>query len=173
MYGTRPAVDVWQGEYSTALVRMGFAHGVVSPTVFRHAAREMSCSVHGDDFKSSGPAGALDWLEASIAAEHEIPVGPRLGPGPGSAKQVHALNRVIIWRRQDRVRGRPRASRTAHRCVWHNWRQLHAHPWCNAHVPGARGIRAPRTAPPHCFSGIRSSVELLVGRPDRSPVRVQ
>ena len=86
MYGTRPAADGWQEEYSTALVRMGFVQGTASPNVFRHHAREISCSAHGDDFTSSGPADALDWLEESIAKEYEISVGPRLGPGPNDAK---------------------------------------------------------------------------------------
>ena len=36
MYGTRPAADGWQEEYSTALVRMGFVQGLASPNVFRH-----------------------------------------------------------------------------------------------------------------------------------------
>jgi len=97
MYGTRPAADGWQEEYRTALVRMGFRQGIASPNVFRHQERRISCSVHGDDFTSSGPADALDWLESSIAAEYEISVGPRLGPGPHDAKQARALNRVITW----------------------------------------------------------------------------
>ena len=70
MYGTRPAADGWQEEYSTALVRMGFGQGIACPNVFRHAERQISCSVHGDDFTSCGPADALDWLETSIAAEY-------------------------------------------------------------------------------------------------------
>ena len=65
--------------------------------VSRHKATGISCSVHGDDFTSSGPADALDWLETSIAAEYEISIGPRLGPGPSDAKQARALNRVITW----------------------------------------------------------------------------
>ena len=84
MYGTRPAADGWQEEYSTALVRLGFGQGLVSPNVFRHAARKISCSVHGDDFTSSGLADVLDWLEASIAAEYEILVRSRQWPGPNA-----------------------------------------------------------------------------------------
>ena len=38
MYGTRPATDGWQEEYSTALVRIGFRQGSASPNVFRHHA---------------------------------------------------------------------------------------------------------------------------------------
>ena len=88
MYGTRPAADGWQEEYSTALVRMGFQQGIASPNVFRHHERNISCSVHGDDFTSCGPSDALDWFEAKVASEYEISVGPRLGPGPGDAKQA-------------------------------------------------------------------------------------
>lgn len=46
VYGTRPAANVWQEEYSTALVRMGFEQGMASPNVFRHSARKISCSMH-------------------------------------------------------------------------------------------------------------------------------
>ena len=97
MYGTRPAADGWQEECSTALVRMGFVQGLASPNVFKHEEKKISCSVHGDDFTSSGPADALDWFETSVASEYEISIGPRLGPGPNDAKQARALNRVITW----------------------------------------------------------------------------
>ena len=98
MYGTRPSADGWQLECSTALVRMGFKQGLASPNVFRYNARKIACSVHGDDFTSSGPADALGCcLETSIAAEYEISIGPRLGPGPNDAKQARALNSVITW----------------------------------------------------------------------------
>ena len=76
---------------------MGFEQGLASPNVSRHSAKKISFSVHGNDFTSSGPADALDWVETSIAAEYEISVGPRLGPGPNDAKQARALNRVITW----------------------------------------------------------------------------
>ena len=65
MYGTRPAADGWQEEYSTALARLGFSQGIACPNVFRHKARQISCSVHGDDFTSCGPADALDWLASA------------------------------------------------------------------------------------------------------------
>ena len=97
MYGTRPAADGWQEEYSTAMVRMGFAQGMASPNVFHHESRGIKCSVHGDDFTSSGPADALDWFEEQLGAEYELSIGPRLGPGKNDAKQARALNRVITW----------------------------------------------------------------------------
>ena len=97
MYGTRMAADGWQEEYSMLLIRLGFEQGKACPNVFFHRSRDISCSVHGDDFTSSGPADALDWLEAEVGREYEITVGPRLGPGPHDAKEARALNRVVRW----------------------------------------------------------------------------
>ena len=97
MYGTRLAADGWQEEYSTLLIKMGFTQGIGHPNVFRHATKSIFCSVHGDDFTSAGPADALDWFEAEIGKEYEITVAPRMGPGPGDAKEGRALNRIIQW----------------------------------------------------------------------------
>jgi hypothetical protein len=63
MYGTRAAVDGWQEEYSTLLVSFGFRQGEAVPNVFYHSSEQIVTSVHGDDFTSEGPAGALDWME--------------------------------------------------------------------------------------------------------------
>ena len=67
MYGTRMAADGWQEEYSTTLVSLGFTQGDACPNLFRHPARGIVTSVHGDDLTSSGPADSLDCLEASMA----------------------------------------------------------------------------------------------------------
>jgi hypothetical protein len=97
MYGTRRAADGWQEEYSSLMVKLGFRQGDSCPNVFHHHEKCIVCSVHGDDFTPSGPKTSLDWLETSIALEYEISIGPRLGPGPGDAKEGRALNRVIRW----------------------------------------------------------------------------
>ena len=97
MYGTRAAADGWQEEYSTLLVDLGFKQGDASPNVFRHAKRQITCSVHGDDFTSSGPKSALDWFEAAVAEHYELTISPRMGPGPDDAKEGRVLNRVIRW----------------------------------------------------------------------------
>ena len=97
MYGTRPAADGWQEEYSTMLISLGFRQGGACPNAFFHTARKIACSVHGDDFTSSGPADALDWLETAIGEHYELDIGPRLGPGPDDAKEGRVLNRVIRW----------------------------------------------------------------------------
>ena len=97
MYGTRGAADGWQEEYSTLLVSLGFKQGDASPNVFRHPTRLITTSVHGDDFTSSGPADALDWLEEAVAEHYEITISPRMGPGPQDAKEGRVLNRIIRW----------------------------------------------------------------------------
>jgi len=79
------------------MVKLGFRQGGSCPNVFHPPERCIVCSVHGDDFTSSGPKTSLDWLESAIAKEYEISIGPRLGPGPGDAKEGRALNRVIRW----------------------------------------------------------------------------
>ncbi|HJM58771.1 MAG TPA: Ty1/Copia family ribonuclease HI, partial [Planctomycetota bacterium] len=85
-------------EYSTLLIKLGFRQGMSCPNVFYHPERRICCSVHGDDFASSGPADALDWFERAVGENYEITIGPRLGPAPQDAKEGRALNRVIRWR---------------------------------------------------------------------------
>ena len=102
MYGTRRAADGWQEECSTSLVEMGFVQGEACPNLFRHELRGILCSVHGDDFTSSGPADALDWMEEEVQKRYEVTLQPRLGPGPHDAKEVRVLNRIIRWK-DDRI----------------------------------------------------------------------
>jgi hypothetical protein len=97
MYGTRPAADGWQEEYSTLLVSLGFRQGDACPNVFYHPQRQIATSVHGDDFTSSGPKPSLDWLEAAVGEKYELDIGPRLGPASSDQKEGRVLNRVIRW----------------------------------------------------------------------------
>ena len=41
---------VLSAEYTRLLLRLGFRSGAFSPCNFSHAARELSATVHGDDF---------------------------------------------------------------------------------------------------------------------------
>ena len=49
-----------RGRYSTMLISIGFMQGESCPNVFWHKAKDIRCSVHGDDFTSSGACPALD-----------------------------------------------------------------------------------------------------------------
>ena len=79
------------------LIRLGLKQGAACPNVFYHRERGIATSVHGDDFTSSGPKDALDWLEGAMSQEYELTIGPRLGPGVHDAKEARCLNRVIRW----------------------------------------------------------------------------
>ena len=98
MYGTRSAADGWQEEYSSFLVEtLGFEQGASSPCVFRHPSRQLVCSVHGDDFTTTGSKMDLDWFEGEIQTHYECTIQPRLGPGKDDAKEGIVLNRIIRW----------------------------------------------------------------------------
>ena len=79
------------------MVDLGFVQGNASPNVFNHVLTGIVTSVHGGDFTSSGPSGALDWLEASLAGSYEITISPRMGPGASDAKEGRVLNRILRW----------------------------------------------------------------------------
>ena len=66
MYGTQAAADGWQQEYSSTMIDLGFEQGVAFPCVFWHKARSLVCSVHGDDFTTTGAKPDLDWFFSSI-----------------------------------------------------------------------------------------------------------
>ena len=76
---------------------LGFKQGSASPNVFWHEQRGIRCSVHGDDFTSTGARPELDWLEAAIGERYEITIQPRMGPGRNDAKEGIILNRVVRW----------------------------------------------------------------------------
>ena len=98
MYGTRSAADGWQEEYSSFLVEvLGFEQGMSSPCLFKHPVRQLVCSVHGDDFTTTGAKNDLDWFEGMIQEHYECTVQPRLGPGDADAKEGTVLNRIIRW----------------------------------------------------------------------------
>ena len=97
MYGTRMAADGLQEEYSTFLISIGFTQGVGHANFFRHAKWGFKCSVHGDDFTTSGPCPELDWFGKTMGQHYGMTIGPRLGPGPNDAKEARALNRIVRW----------------------------------------------------------------------------
>ena len=97
MYGTRAAADGWQQEYSGFMKNIVFNQGEASPCIFIHESRGIACSVHGDDFTSTGPKVELDWLEVQLEDKYELRKGGRLGPGSGDATELTVLNRVLRY----------------------------------------------------------------------------
>ena len=97
MYGTRAAAGGWQQEYSSLLKSIGLVQGVASPCIFVQTEKNISTSVHGDDFTSVGAKCDLDSLEKLMEAKYELRKGGRLGPGKDDAKEILVLNRVIRY----------------------------------------------------------------------------
>ena len=67
---------------------MGFLQGLASACVFRHPAKNITLSVHGDDFTAAGPKSSLDDSEARMKRRYELTVGGRLGPADGDCKEA-------------------------------------------------------------------------------------
>ncbi len=96
LYGTRDAAVNWAKTFTGNLEKIGFIVGSASPCNFYHAEKEISLTVHGDDFTSTGCEASLRWLDAQLKAKYEVKT-EFLGPKPEHAKQVRILNRVISW----------------------------------------------------------------------------
>ena len=75
--------------------KIGFVQGVASPCIFVHPARGIACSVHGNDFTSTGGKRELNWLEAQLESKYELRKGGSLGPGATDQKELTVLNRIL------------------------------------------------------------------------------
>ena len=96
LYGTRDAAMNWAAKYTEVLRGLGFQVGSASPCNFFHGGRQISVTVHGDDFTSTGTAHDLEWLDMKFKEEFEIKTEV-LGPRHDQKKQIRVLNRVIAW----------------------------------------------------------------------------
>ena len=96
LYGTRDAALNWSKTYTEFLVNNGFIVGQASPCNFTHSTRNISMTVHGDDFTSTGKLADMKWLQKAMEDRFEIKTDI-LGPRTEHAKQIRVLNRVISW----------------------------------------------------------------------------
>ncbi len=96
LYGTRDAAMNWALKFTQFMEGIGFETGKASPCNFYHHERQISCTVHGDDFSSTGRERDLQWFERKMKEEFEVKT-KLLGPKPHHEKQVRILNRVIEW----------------------------------------------------------------------------
>ena len=96
LYGTRDAAMNWAAKYTEVMTKAGFRTGKASPCNFYHQARDISVTVHGDDFTSTGSPRNLRWLEMKLKEQFEL-VTETFGAGKGHNQQLRILNRVISW----------------------------------------------------------------------------
>ena len=76
---------------------MGFTRGRSSPCCFRHASKDLSVVVHGDDFTFVGPDAELDWAQEEMSKRFLIKAMGRLGGDQGDVQELRILNRVVRW----------------------------------------------------------------------------
>ena len=100
LYGMRPASHGWEEEYIRVLVKIGFKVGRASPCCFRHVERNLSLSVHGDDFVFEGNDFQLRWVAEELKRVWLVKARAVMGPEAGDDKEVSILNRVVQWREQ-------------------------------------------------------------------------
>ena len=100
LYGTRDAAMNWAAAYTSFMTSIGFKVGQSSPCNFHHHERDISLTVHGDDFFCVAERPRLDWLIKKIKTAYEMK-SQILGPGKDEDRQVKILNRIITWERDE------------------------------------------------------------------------
>ena len=96
MYGTRPAAQLWQNEYTETLTENEFQVGKATPCIFRHDKRDLTCFVHGDDFVTAGRQEDLLWLDGVLKQKYDMK-SQILGDRPGMHGEVRILNRTLRY----------------------------------------------------------------------------
>ena len=74
-----------------ALIGIGFKRGIASTCNYRHHARSVDLTVHGDDFIIVGAAEDLEWTVRGIQKCFDIKT-EMLGPEPCMKQEVGFLN---------------------------------------------------------------------------------
>ena len=96
MYGTRDAAQNWAEEYSSHLIKIGFAQGISNPCLFHHRERSISTMVHGGDYFSTADSDQLQWMKRELEARFEIKTSI-IGGENGDLKKMRVLNRIFEW----------------------------------------------------------------------------
>ena len=96
LYGIRDAAQNWAVEHTRTLQAAGFTVGKASPCNFTHKTRDISVTVHGDDFTSSGPEEEQVWLKGLISKKYDIKCTVQ-GPEAHHTQEVKILGRTLRW----------------------------------------------------------------------------
>ena len=66
------------------------------PCNCNRTSHEVFVTVHGDDFTVTGPETELRWMQAKMAAKHEVKT-KFLGPSSPHKQEIRVLNRTLRW----------------------------------------------------------------------------
>ena len=87
----------WTTTCTNHFKELGFTVGEYSPCNLYHREREISVTVYGDDFTSTGRESDLRWMDAQLKSEFEVKTKVR-GQNPHRhVQEVMVLNRIITW----------------------------------------------------------------------------
>ena len=86
----------WGKAFTDHLAGIGFERGTARPCNFHHPERDISLTVHGDDYTSTGRAAELRWLDGQLNSKFETKTLV-MGPEEKQLKQLRVLNRIISW----------------------------------------------------------------------------
>ena len=96
LYGTRDAAQNWAATYTKFLVKIRFRRGRASSCNFVHKKRNITMTVHGDDFLAVADLDQIEWIEEQLKSEYAIKAEVP-GPEPELSEEINILNRSIRW----------------------------------------------------------------------------
>ena len=84
------------------MLSLGFEVGQGSPCNLHHVKKQVSVTVHGDDFTSTGTEANLRWFEEGFSKAFEIKTKV-LGPEKRHLQEVRVFNSVDLDRHRHHV----------------------------------------------------------------------
>ena len=90
MYGTRPAAQAWQKEYSKRMESWGFERNRSNPCCLYSKSRDLRVFVLGS-------RSDVVWFHDKMKAQYEVKVKSVLGEGAEDDKEARILNRRVSW----------------------------------------------------------------------------
>ena len=91
-YGTRDAAACWEACFAEAMEKLVFEQGRSSHCFFRHAGRDVTTFVHGDDFATAGSLRQCTWLRGELEKIWELTNRGALGV---ELREVRILGRLL------------------------------------------------------------------------------
>jgi hypothetical protein len=82
-------------------MHLGLGRGNASQRVFVHRQRDVTTSVYGGDFTTTGGKSQPDWSKKSLEERYELNELARLGPGANDDTEAKMLNRIVRWTEAD------------------------------------------------------------------------
>ena len=95
LYGFRQAASAWKKFFCELLEDAGFCRGKSCEVVFFRRTRDISVTMHGDDFTHGGLQEDLMWLKGSMESWLEIKFRGIFGMDAGSTQEIFILGRIV------------------------------------------------------------------------------